>query len=819
VGVLRLRVRSTLRRRGAGLATLVLLIAFLGGLSIGAISGARRTSSSFSRLVASTNPSDLLVVPDFLGNDPGALAAIRKLPQIRRVAVSSSPDVIRLARDGKPSSLGSGANSVFPVSPSPDLFLRQDKVSVVQGRMLDPRRVDEIVVTPVVAAMDHLRIGEVARMGVYSQADTSLPGYGTAAVKPDRIVRVRLVGIVDVFAHVIEDDADRVPGYLMVSPALARPSEEGPFVVGLQLAHGASDDAAVEAEIRKVAPNAGIVGQTDIRTSAGSRAVGPDALALGGFGVIAAVAALFIALEAVARLVRGSAPDLRTLRSLGGGPRLLFADAAGPILVAAVAGGVLAGAVAVAISPLSPIGPVRPVEPAPGVSWDLSVVAPGVAVLIVIPVLFALWRTWRILPTPERRGQVAPGTRSIRPIGRRLPVSAAVGTILLRRRSTDGTGLPTAPAVVGAALAVAVVLVTQVFGASLQSLVDHPARYGWNWDVELRSSYGGVSNINDAAASRILRADPDVASWSGSYFFLPSINGKVVPALSSRPGAPVSPSTLTGRNPNSDDEVALGSSTLEQLHLKIGDRVSYSAGPVHRSLRVVGTAVLPAVGSASSLHTEMASGAVIPEDLVPPGTGLGEGDGPEAIFVRFRPHVDRATAVHRLQRLAPTMQQTTAATDPNADGPPTVVDIERPAEIVNYRTIHTTPALLSAALIVGACAALGLMLLGSVNSLRREFAILRALGLTGSQVRSAVAWQSTITVVVGAVIGVPVGIVAGRWLWHLFANRAHVPAISAIPTSVVGYVAIGALAIANLVAILPGLVARRVTAASVLQRE
>ena len=83
---------------------------------------------------------------------------------------------------------------------------------------------------------------------------------------------------------------------------------------------------------------------------------------------------------------------------------------------------------------------------------------------------------------------------------------------------------------------------------------------------------------------------------------------------------------------------------------------------------------------------------------------------------------------------------------------------------------------------------------------RRELALLKSFGLTRRQLAAAVAWQSTVVVFVGLVIGVPLGIVVGRLLWGLFAHQLSAVVDSTIPAVVIILVAIGALVIANLVA-------------------
>ena len=85
---------------------------------------------------------------------------------------------------------------------------------------------------------------------------------------------------------------------------------------------------------------------------------------------------------------------------------------------------------------------------------------------------------------------------------------------------------------------------------------------------------------------------------------------------------------------------------------------------------------------------------------------------------------------------------------------------------------------------------------------------------------ATVAWQSTVAVGIGTVIGVPLGIIGGRILWNLFARAIYlgVPAPN-VPAPVIGLIVVGSLVLANLVAAIPGRLAARTPTALLLRAE
>jgi hypothetical protein len=237
------------------------------------------------------------------------------------------------------------------------------------------------------------------------------------------------------------------------------------------------------------------------------------------------------------------------------------------------------------------------------------------------------------------------------------------------------------------------------------------------------------------------------------------------------------------------------------------------------SLRVAGTATMPAIGVGHGIHASLGGGAILPAALIPDtllnrGTGTGaRPGGPNTILVRFRPGVDHAAAVRRVQRIAFQLDQ--LATSEGVQALP----VQRPAEIVNYKTMGTAPLVLAGTLAGGAVVALALSLAASTRRRSRELALLKTLGFVRGQVVATVIWQSAVTVVTGTVIGIPLGIVAGRFLWTRFARQLYVVPHPAIALVTIVIVAGGALAVAAATAILPGWRASRLPVATVLRGE
>jgi hypothetical protein len=850
------RLRVDFHHRRAGYVAIVLLVGLVGGVAMGSLAAARRTQSSFSTYLASTNPSNFNVsVFGGFNNGSGAsyysveTKKIAALPGVKHVEAAVVLTAAPLLRNGAPRLDANVLANSFAVASVDGLFFHEDRLAVTEGRMADSHRPDEIVMTAVAAHLLGFHVGEVIPYGFYTQQQQGLPAFGTPKVPPHRRIDAKLVGLVQVNNAIVQDDIDRLPTFIFFTPALGNEVvadggqvEGGAITYGLQVDGGNAGVAKVEREFAALVPtrsSAAFHAIAPVQAKV-DRTVKPIAIALGVFGAVGALAALLIGVQVISRQLRAAEEDLGVLRALGAAPGSTIADGLIGMMGAITVGGVVAGVVAVALSPLSPLGPVRSVYPGPAVAFDWTVLGIGLATLVVGLGAIALALAYRGAPHRVAQRQARSSPRASRVVhavaSTGLPPPAAVGVRFALESGRGRTSVPVRFALLGAVLAVALVVATLTFGSGLQSLVSHPSLYGWNWTYILNPT-----NTVPSQAQTLLARDHDVASWAGYDYNDAEIDGQTVPFLfedtQSDKSDPITPPILSGHGVAGKDQIVLGAATMKQLHTHLGGTVAVSFGlpkdaPFYippTNAVVVGTATMPAVGFSSvvSDHTSMGTGALVSRGIEPASFQKAQlsGDptlnGPDLIFVRLRADVPRAVGLAGLKRIAASATRDLAAV-PNGGGQGnsvSVVGVQRPAEIVNYRSTGATPTLLASALAAGAVIALGLTLAASVRRRRHDLALLKTLGFTQRQLAAALAWQASVAAVVGVVVGVPVGIALGRWLWDLFARQIYAVPDATVPTLSVVVVALGALVLANVVAALPGRSAARTPTALLLHSE
>jgi hypothetical protein len=241
----------------------------------------------------------------------------------------------------------------------------------------------------------------------------------------------------------------------------------------------------------------------------------------------------------------------------------------------------------------------------------------------------------------------------------------------------------------------------------------------------------------------------------------------------------------------------LGSRTLRDAGANLGDAIEITGAGGAFSFQVVGRAAFPITDE----HSSVGRGAAFTPE------GLGQLAASETFtydfLVTWAPGVDENAA-----------NRTLAAQTGAEVFPP-----RPPPDVSNLELVEAVPWALAAFLGALAVTALVHVLVTTVGRRRHDLAVLRTLGFVDSQISSMLAWQATTFAAVGLIVGIPLGVVAGRGAWSLVANSIGTADHPVTPWTGLGLVTLAALLTANLAALVPGRRARRIPTATVLRTE
>ncbi len=808
--------RAAVGQRWRSYVGIALLVGLLGGVSLVAVAGARRTQSAYPRFVRSARASTMALDPGLYV--PEINAAVARLPQVQSSSTYIATNVVPLV-DGRPD------RSVnFEAIGSLDgRFFGQDRFTPTKGRLPDPTRVDEIAVNENAAQQYGYHVGQRIDLGTYTDEQIRDPDLETHPSPPKLQMFVTIVGTGLFVEEVVQDESDASALVLLTPAYTAEARPYGTYAwQGLVLKRGDADvDAVKQQLVNLLDPGSPqFFRVTSVDTFHSLQAIRPLSIALGLFGVIAGLATLVLGGQAISRLLRQDRQDRTVLRALGATPRTIAGSALiGPVL-AIVAGGLLAVAFAALASSAAPIGRVRKVEVAPGVHLDLTVLGLGAGSLIGLLAAIAAVVSWRESARLAGARPQRPSSIVAAAAARGMPPAAVAGLRMAFEPGSGRSAVPTRSVMTGAAIAVTALVASVTFGSSLGSLTADHRLYGWSWDATFEDQQG-YGNARLDGAHAVLDTNPDVDAWSSASFGSDLVNGRNVPLLGMAADSVVSPPLVHGRRATGAGEVVLGAATAAELGKGIGDQVTIGAFAPGRQLRIVGIATLPTVGIVHGAHTSLGVGALVAPELVPgfdrnvtESTAGGPPPGrvgPNAIFVRFKGGTNVDTAFDRLSRASGPMA--------SFPGTGTLIRAQRPAEIVNSSEIGGAPSLLAGALTLGVVASLALALTTSVRRRQRDLALLKAIGFTSRQIGATLAWQATATITVGLVVGVPAGVVVGRGLWNLFARQLDVVPRPTVPVLALVIVSVGLVAIANATAAVPAGMARRVQPSVILRSE
>ena len=309
-----------------------------------------------------------------------------------------------------------------------------------------------------------------------------------------------------------------------------------------------------------------------------------------------------------------------------------------------------------------------------------------------------------------------------------LPAPAVTGVRFALEPGVGRNAVPVRSAILGAALAVIVVVATVTFSSQPQraGVASPPVRLELGRDPCPRAGDRGTSPTSTPSSSST--ATRYVLSWSGAYAYDLHIDGQVVPVLrraARHRGATPAPVRARGSTaPVRSCWVPSPWPSCTSTSATPSPSGPERARPP--ALKIVGVDTMPTIGAGGGPHLEMGTGALLSSTLIPAAARDPFNDpttGPEEIFVNFRPGVNRKAATASLNRIA------NAAVSNNFNFGVFTGPVLRPAEIINYRSMGTTPAILGSALAAGAVVALGLTLVASVRRRRRDLALLKTLGV------------------------------------------------------------------------------------------
>jgi predicted lysophospholipase L1 biosynthesis ABC-type transport system permease subunit len=144
---------------------------------------------------------------------------------------------------------------------------------------------------------------------------------------------------------------------------------------------------------------------------------------------------------------------------------------------------------------------------------------------------------------------------------------------------------------------------------------------------------------------------------------------------------------------------------------------------------------------------------------------------------------------------------------------------EKPTELVNFGESVNFPLLFGAMLSLFGAATLVHLLLVSMSRRRTETGLLKVIGFVRRQIAAAVCWQATTVALVGLIVGVPLGVLAGRLVWRDFAINVGVVPVAVVPPLLLAALAVAVLAAANVLAVGPALLATRSRPGELLRAE
>ncbi len=791
MGAVRLVFGAEFRRRWRSWLVLAVLIAVVGGLVLGAVAAGRRTATAFPRFVTA-HGFDVYV----FNNQP--VPGLARLPGVASVTTIGNP------ASGQPTcrcAHAIDAQDFYINEVSPTALSRV--VKLVTGRMPTQSSQDEVLAS-FNLQQDGVHVGSVIHAPLYGSSQVQALASGANSSPSGPTVAFHVVGIE---AAELEFPSGQAPEYdLFTTQAFARAENQRLVVAAVylvRLRHGTADLPRFAAAANGL--HLVYVSNQDTAAAAVAASIHPQAVGWWVLAVLAALGGLAVIGQALGRQSVVESEVYPTLSALGLPRRQLVALGTARNLVVALAGGAGAVLVAYSLSPLTPVGEARLAEPSTGLAFDPLVLLLGALATMVVVIVLGIWpavRASRVRIDDEWVPDIHPSSIVARLATTAAPPSAVIGVRRALERGRGAASIPVGTALFGTTLAITALCATAVFGSSLSHLTATPSLYGSDYQLTFSNVGAGAGNPTSELAR--LKHDRAVTGIMLAARGEVSINGVSVLAIAGEAvRGPLLMSVVSGRLPAGNREAALGSTTLQQVRSRVGSDVRVTVQLPNGAtrtvpFRVVGTASFPSDAGLGGLGTGAAfTLAGYLSAVCPPGPTQGKcqraltANQSPAVLVRVAPGPQGQADIARYSRQAGVSR-------------PVV-----PTSLVNFGEAVNFPLILGFVLALFGAATLLHLLVVSVIRRRREMGLLKALGFVNGQIGATVLWQATTVVLVGTVVGLPLGIVVGRLIWKAFATNLGAVPVPTVPAFAIAALALGVLVAANLLAVVPAVASAR----------
>ncbi len=722
-----------LRRRWREIVALGLLFGILGGAVVATAAVADRSDSAYPRLVEAVHREDVYTLVS--GARDKLVTEITELPGV----TEHWAPLYWVGELQRASGLTYAGVVAGPGHP-PDLL----HPVVLEGRLPHDSAVDEALVAEGFARDFDLHVGSVVELRLLTGAQVARFGQGFGEPAGPS-VRLRVVGLgrlplwgsglgplvgTPAFAAAHAPSAAGRSVYLRLAPGEGMREE---FAAGFDQLSVANPTPAELSELGALRP--AYPRQQEDALLAPIRGVIVTGLVLAA--IAAGVATVLLLGQALTRHHGAGVVDQRIEEALG----MTLAErttartlptALGAVLCAAL--GTTAGLLA---GHIQPVGGLRMFEPQPGYLPPVPLAVYGGLVLGGTFLLLSTVTAAAVRRHPY--GSAAPHPLPTVPT-RSAAILVGIRLAYLRGR---GGGFPFAPGTIGLTIGITAAVAALTFGASLERLVTTPERYGSLADVI-------VVDPKEADLAR-LRADPRVVAFDQVLLGQVRFGEALIGATAFDPQlASVGTTVIEGHLPAAPDEVALGPRLAEQLGLRVGGELALGdRGGGHTTrLRIVGLAT-------------------------PQPSDDGERLGTVAVL--------HPNALLRMAPTPPYREAHVRAAPGSAEA--LAADLERdleiyrraqPPEVQTLHDIRDVPGVLAFLLTAGSAA-------GAVHGFRatrrrsiRQRALLRALGFTTGQIRTALAVMVGAIVVPALALGVSLGLALARLAWWEVASASAV---------------------------------------------